>query len=216
MLSKLEYMHVAYWSFDGKRSMDHFNIAACSDFSNVLKFPAVLQKLQDPSAQGRIVNYYQKPQKLINKLLDMFSRPGEWVLDAFSGSGTTIACALKKGRNCVAVDIDPEAVKFIKMRLAALPSLPDENEELGAKSSSEFAKKTSSEVQPPMSSAVGDDADFVEIQAVGPKSESLVVPAIEDAQTEQPAAQQPGTSQEDPVLTTVQSLVQDEGYDLDI
>ena len=109
LLSSCEYLHVAYWSFDGKRTMDHFNTAACSNFSNVLQFPAVLQKLQDPSAQGRIVNHYQKPQKLINHLLDMFSRPGDWVLDAFSGSGTTIACALKKGRNCVAVDIDKEA-----------------------------------------------------------------------------------------------------------
>ncbi len=207
MLSKVEYMHVAYWSFDGKRCMEHFNTAACSDFSNVLEFPAVTQKLQDPSAQGRIVNHYQKPQKLINKLLDMFSRPGDWVLDAFSGSGTTIACALRKGRNCVAIDIDEEAVKFIKMRLAALPTLPDENEELGAKSSSDFAKMTSSEVQPPMSSALEDDAELVEVQPITP-----VVVAEEAAVVEQTVGEQAGTSQDSPAS----SPVRDEGFDLDL
>ncbi len=52
------------------------------------------------------------------------------MLDAFSGSGRGIACALKKGRNCVAVDIDPVNIPFIESRVIGLRTLPDENQEL--------------------------------------------------------------------------------------
>jgi hypothetical protein len=34
-----------------------------------------------------MVNIYQKPQELINYLIDKFSNEGDWVLDLFSGSG---------------------------------------------------------------------------------------------------------------------------------
>ena len=34
-----------------------------------------------------IVNIYQKPQALINYLIDTFSKEGYWVLDLFLGSG---------------------------------------------------------------------------------------------------------------------------------
>ena len=37
--------------------------------------------------KGVTVNIYQKPQALINYLIDTFSREGDWVLDLFSGSG---------------------------------------------------------------------------------------------------------------------------------
>jgi DNA modification methylase len=37
--------------------------------------------------KGEIVNICQKPQALINYLIDTFSNEGDWVLDLFSGSG---------------------------------------------------------------------------------------------------------------------------------
>ncbi|MEM4520070.1 MAG: DNA methyltransferase [Sulfolobales archaeon] len=42
-------------------------------------------------------------------LIDMYSKPGEIVLDPMSGSGTTCVEARLLGRNCVAVDINYEA-----------------------------------------------------------------------------------------------------------
>ena len=57
--------------------------------SQVLVYDAVVRKLtyEDKDAKGDIVNIYQKPQALINYLIDLCSNEGEWVLDLFSGSG---------------------------------------------------------------------------------------------------------------------------------
>jgi DNA modification methylase len=49
----------------------------------------VVRKLtyEERDFKGVTVNIYQKPQALINYLIDTFSREGDWVLDLFSGSG---------------------------------------------------------------------------------------------------------------------------------
>ena len=57
--------------------------------SQVLVYDAVVRKLtyEDKDAKGDIVKIYQKPQALINYLIDLCSNEREWVLDLFSGSG---------------------------------------------------------------------------------------------------------------------------------
>jgi hypothetical protein len=49
----------------------------------------VVRKLtyEEKDLKGEMVNIYQKPQALINYLIDKFSNEGDWVLDLFSGSG---------------------------------------------------------------------------------------------------------------------------------
>ncbi|HEX4446517.1 MAG TPA: site-specific DNA-methyltransferase [Polyangiaceae bacterium] len=46
----------------------------------------------------------KKPEKLIARVLAMSTDPGDWVLDAFLGSGTTAAVALKMGRRWVGIE----------------------------------------------------------------------------------------------------------------
>ena len=41
--------------------------------------------------------------------------------------------ALKKGRNVVAIEVDPLQVRFIKQRITALKELPDKFQEVGMK-----------------------------------------------------------------------------------
>jgi site-specific DNA-methyltransferase (adenine-specific) len=50
----------------------------------------------------------QKPEKLLAKLVLASSRPGDLVLDPFSGSGTSAVVAKKLGRRYVAMEIDAE------------------------------------------------------------------------------------------------------------
>jgi site-specific DNA-methyltransferase (adenine-specific) len=50
----------------------------------------------------------QKPEKLLAKLVLASSRPGDLVLDPFSGSGTGAVVAKKLGRRYVAMEIDAE------------------------------------------------------------------------------------------------------------
>jgi adenine-specific DNA-methyltransferase len=49
----------------------------------------------------------KKPERLLARILALSSDPGEWVLDAFLGSGTTAAVALKTGRRWVGIERGP-------------------------------------------------------------------------------------------------------------
>lgn len=60
----------------------------------------------------------QKPEGVLRRVLAPSSRPGDWVLDFFAGSGTTGAVAAATGRRFVLVDENPEAVAVMRRRLA--------------------------------------------------------------------------------------------------
>lgn len=63
----------------------------------------------------------QKPEALIQRVLQMASDPGDVVLDCFLGSGTTAACAQKMGRRWVGVEwSQPTIQDFILPRLNAV------------------------------------------------------------------------------------------------
>lgn len=60
----------------------------------------------------------KKPEKLLRRIIEMTTEPGEWVLDFFSGSGTTPAVAHKMGRKYIAVEQldygDNDTIKRLK------------------------------------------------------------------------------------------------------
>jgi site-specific DNA-methyltransferase (adenine-specific) len=47
------------------------------------------------------------------------SRPGDWVLDFFAGSGTLGAVAEQLGRRFVLIDRHPDAIAVMRRRLRA-------------------------------------------------------------------------------------------------
>ena len=59
----------------------------------------------------------QKPLKLLERVVEVFSNPGDTVLDGFCGSGTTGLAAKRLGRNSILVDAGGEAVKVSKKRI---------------------------------------------------------------------------------------------------
>ena len=62
----------------------------------------------------------QKPEGLVRRFVQASSREGDWCLDFFAGSGTLGAVARNLGRRYVLVDDNPEAVRVMRQRLAAL------------------------------------------------------------------------------------------------
>ncbi len=50
-----------------------------------------------------------KPERLIKRILDIASKPGDWVLDSFLGSGTTSAVAHKTGRKHIGIEFGDHA-----------------------------------------------------------------------------------------------------------
>jgi site-specific DNA-methyltransferase (adenine-specific) len=62
----------------------------------------------------------QKPEGVLRRILAASSRPGDWCLDFFAGSGTLGAVAARMGRRYVLIDSNPEAVRVMRGRLAAV------------------------------------------------------------------------------------------------
>jgi adenine-specific DNA-methyltransferase len=59
----------------------------------------------------------KKPERLLERVIDAFSRPGEVVLDFFAGSGTTGAVAERLGRRWILVEAGAAARELCEPRL---------------------------------------------------------------------------------------------------
>lgn len=59
----------------------------------------------------------QKPVGVLRRLVTASSRPGDWVLDFFAGSGTTGFVAEMLDRKFFLVDNNPEAIEVMRKRL---------------------------------------------------------------------------------------------------
>jgi len=62
----------------------------------------------------------KKPEKMIDRLLEVTTKEGDTVFDLFGGSGTTMACCVKKKRNCITIEKEKENVSIIDKRLRNL------------------------------------------------------------------------------------------------
>jgi site-specific DNA-methyltransferase (adenine-specific) len=60
----------------------------------------------------------QKPEGIVRRMVLASTRPADWCLDFFAGSGTLGAVAAKLGRRYVLIDASPEAVAVARARLA--------------------------------------------------------------------------------------------------
>lgn len=68
---------------------------------------------------GERIHKQQAPTALLLRILLSSTNPGDWVLDPFAGTGTTAVVAEQLGRNCVAIEIDPNYTELIHYRLQA-------------------------------------------------------------------------------------------------
>ena len=59
----------------------------------------------------------QKPLKLIKELAELFSNPGQTILDPFMGSGTTLRAAKDLGRKCIGIEIEEKYCEIAVRRL---------------------------------------------------------------------------------------------------
>jgi hypothetical protein len=68
-------------------------------------------------AKERIGYPTQKPEALLERIINMASNDGDIVLDPFMGGGTTIAVADRLNRQWIGVDQSAMAVKATELRL---------------------------------------------------------------------------------------------------
>src|SRR5699024_6248133 len=94
----------------------------------------VWRRTTDPTTGKEKPGYpAQKPEGIVRRMVQASSRPGDWVLDFFAGSGTLGAVAAKLQRRYVLVDANPGAVQTMRDRLQPLARRPGNPElvELG-------------------------------------------------------------------------------------
>ena len=76
-----------------------------------------------PSAKERIGYPTQKPEALLERIIQCASNEGDVILDPFMGDGTTMAVAEKLNRKWIGIDQSPVAVKVTAQRLQKQNSL---------------------------------------------------------------------------------------------
>jgi site-specific DNA-methyltransferase (adenine-specific) len=61
----------------------------------------------------------QKPEGVLRRIVQASTRPDDWCLDFFAGSGTLGAVATTLGRHYVLIDSNPQAVEIMRTRLGS-------------------------------------------------------------------------------------------------
>ncbi len=79
-----------------------------------------------PVARERTGYPTQKPEALLERLVSSCSEPGDLVLDAYAGSGTTAAVCARLGRAHVGIDANVDALVIARQRLERLGVTPTE------------------------------------------------------------------------------------------
>ena len=72
----------------------------------------------NPAAKEKLGYPTQKPEALLERIIESALPGGGVVLDPFCGCGTTIAAAQKLGRRWIGIDVTQVAISLIKNRLA--------------------------------------------------------------------------------------------------
>jgi len=70
-----------------------------------------------PVAKERTGYPTQKPESLLERLLQSCTQPGDLVLDPYNGSGTTLAVAARLGRQAIGIDESHVAIAVTRERL---------------------------------------------------------------------------------------------------
>jgi len=81
---------------------------------------------REPRVIGRPEHPHEKPLKLMERLVGLFSEEGDVVLDPFLGSGTTAVACKRLGRNFIGFEIKSEYCKIAEKRLKKTFLLPPE------------------------------------------------------------------------------------------
>jgi site-specific DNA-methyltransferase (adenine-specific) len=67
----------------------------------------------------------QLPEKLMDRIIRLTTRPGDVVFDPFCGAGTTAIAATRLGRKFVVVDVDPNYARITNEKLAVMKQNAD-------------------------------------------------------------------------------------------
>jgi len=85
------------------------------------------------SGRDKSLHEWQQSEGEMEKIIDIFTKPGDLILDPYCGTGTFLVAAQQLRRKIMGIDQDPECIKIMKSRLYKA---------LENKESPEFEEKT--------------------------------------------------------------------------
>ena len=74
-------------------------------------------KITSPTDPEKLGYPTQKPKALLRRIIECSSKPGDLVLDAYCGCGTTIEVAQMTGRRWIGIDITYQSISLVLYRL---------------------------------------------------------------------------------------------------
>ena len=93
---------------------------------SVWTFPVCAGSERLKDEQGRKVHTTQKPEALMYRLIVLFTKPGDLILDPFGGTMTTAAVAKRTGRRYTMIERDATYIGYGQARLdAVVPEVGD-------------------------------------------------------------------------------------------
>ncbi len=119
-LERLDLGGLIYWNSEGIPELKYYFHEAKGVY--VPDFWADINVINSMGSES--VGYdTQKPEALLERILNASSNPGDLVLDCFCGSGTTAAVAEKLGRRWITCDLGRFAIHTTRKRLLDIPGV---------------------------------------------------------------------------------------------
>lgn len=94
--------------------------------------PATVMQVEKPLKEEYAEHLTVKPVRLLKHLIELFTCPGQMVLDPFLGSGSTAVAAKQTGRDCIGIEINPDYVTIAERRLGEVEGNESATEADGA------------------------------------------------------------------------------------
>jgi DNA modification methylase len=67
--------------------------------------------------EGEKLHDFQKPLSLMMRLIEIYTNPGDTILDPYAGSGTTILAAVLTGRNAIGIEKERASFETMQRRI---------------------------------------------------------------------------------------------------
>lgn len=97
-------------SFEEEKKNQSFNGMSASEWAKHSR--SVWKDLPTPKEDSRLDNMLILPVELIDRIVNIYSKEEDKILDPFMGSGTTIISAIRNNRFCYGFEIDEKTHKI--------------------------------------------------------------------------------------------------------
>lgn len=142
LLSSCEAILWAVKDFDKKQTSYTFHFGKQNEMHNFIETPICMGK-------ERTAHETQKPRKVIDHLIKIYTNPGDVVLDPFAGSGTLSEAAAAYNRRSISIEKEQKYFEIMKKRLASIKNLTSVTEDqwFASNSESKFTQDVDSVVE---------------------------------------------------------------------